>query len=781
MVRCRSIGWAVCVAGVAAASGAGAQGEFASRVETVTVIAPTALPGTGIPVDKLPESIETLDMRDLAREGTTSLTTALNDQLGSININDDLDDPFQPDILYRGFEASPVLGTSEGLAVYQNGVRINEAFGDAVNWDLIPDAAIARVDVVSANAVYGLNALGGAVIVSMKNGFDDASGEIEAAAGSWERREAGVQYGVNDGTFGFYVSAQLQTSAGWRQFSPDSVARIYGDASYRAGGLSLDLSLTYADNLLSGESPSPVQELQVDRSLVFTSPQSNRNRVLFPALNASYALDESLSFQANLYYRGFRQGVANGNTTDYTACTATPGFLCQPDGVTPLMSTGGAAVPDISQGGTVPIGENDFERIATDGFGGTLQLTETAALFGLGNHFSAGASVDRDSTSFVLETEIGTVNALLGIDPSGIFVSTPENTPSSATPVILDATNRYYGAFATDTLDVTSQIAVTASGRYNLAEIGLSDLQGTALTGKSRYGRFNPALGATDALSDDVTIYGGYSEGNRAPTPGEIECANPAAPCLLPSSLSSDPPTLKQVVSHSWDVGVRGAFPFPDAGEHLTWHADLFRTNVDDDIYGIATSLASGYFSNIGETRRQGAELGLRYRANRLSGFLSYDYVDAIFESAFLLPSPLNAGADANGNIQVHPGDRLPGIPRHRLKMGADYRFTPEWSAGAVLVTESAQYYRGDEANLMKPLAGFATLNLHSTYEFGEHVELFLQIFNVLDARYGTFGVLGDPTGVGAPGVPPGPGGVDYRFESPAAPRSVLSGVRLHM
>ena len=45
---------------------------------------------------------------------------------------------FQLDFNYRGYVAGPVIGTPQGLAVYQNGVRINEVFGDVVNWDLIP-------------------------------------------------------------------------------------------------------------------------------------------------------------------------------------------------------------------------------------------------------------------------------------------------------------------------------------------------------------------------------------------------------------------------------------------------------------------------------------------------------------------------------------------------------------------------------------------------------------------------------------------------------------------
>ncbi|MEA2754015.1 MAG: iron complex outerrane recepter protein, partial [Aliidongia sp.] len=110
--------------------------ENPTHTESITVIGTTALPGTGIDINKVAGNPQTLSADDLARSGSPSVVSALGDQIGSVNVNDNLDNPFQPDILYRGFEASPVLGTPQGLAVYQNGVRINEAFGDAVNWDL---------------------------------------------------------------------------------------------------------------------------------------------------------------------------------------------------------------------------------------------------------------------------------------------------------------------------------------------------------------------------------------------------------------------------------------------------------------------------------------------------------------------------------------------------------------------------------------------------------------------------------------------------------------------
>ncbi len=761
-----------------------ASAASSQSIETVTVIGTSPLPGTSIDIDKVPANVQTITAGDLTREGSASATSALNDQLGSVNINDNLDDPFQPDILFRGFEASPVLGTPEGLAVYQNGVRINEAFGDSLNWDLIPDIAIDRISVVGSNPVYGLNALGGAVIVNMKNGFSYDGNELELSGGSWGQRSATAEYGVSSGPFGFYIAGRALQEAGWRQLSPDTLEQLYADLSYREHGLSLDLSFTGANNLLSGESPSPVQELAVNRTLIFTSPQDNANKLAFVALNADYAANQDLSLQGNLYYREFWQNVVNGNTTDYTACTVAPyiGDMCQSDGATPLTNSSGGFLPDISQGGTVYIGENDFEEIRTIGIGGSLQATETAAIFGHQNQFSVGGSIDHAATDFQSSAELGTINSALVVSYSGLFVDTPENTPWTATPVSLYATNSYYGLYATDTFNITGDLAATASGRYNLAQIDLADRLGSALSGRNSYSRFNPALGLTEKLTDDLTAYAGYSEGNRAPTAGEIECSNPTAPCLLPSSLSSDPPTLHQVVSHTWEAGLRGHFPAPRPGQ-VTWNASLFRTDVDDDIYGVATSLSAGYFQNIGGTRRQGAELGLRYDDERLSAFVNYSYVDATFESALLLNSPQNSFADANGNIQVEPGDVLPGIPANRIKAGADYRVTSSWIVGGDIVYESSQYFRGDESNQMGPLAGYTEVNLHSRYELSDHFELFVNVVNALNARYSTFGVLGDPTGIGAPGIPPnavtnGPG-VNNRFESPAPPLSAFGGVRV--
>ncbi len=745
-------------------------------VSGITVIGVAPLPGTGVDVDKSPSAVQTLSAAEL-NGASRGLAGALEDRLASVSLGDNLADTFQPDLLLRGFEASPVLGTPQAVAVYQNGARINEAFGETVNWDLIPDIAIRRADVQGANPVFGLNALGGAVTVQMKNGFSDDGGEAVVSGGAFRRREASLQWGGHTSSLGAYVALRGLDEDGWRAFSANRLRQAYGGLTARLGALAVDLSATVADNRLHGQSAAPVQELAVNRALVFTNPQQVDNRLTFLTLESIWTVSPVLSLQGVAYYRRLRQETLNGNTIGYAACSSQPGLLCQPDGLTVVTGADGAALPDISLGGTIPIGAIDRQSVRSESGGISLQAALTLPVWGRPNHLTLGASLDDSITAFASTAAIGPVDAALTVGATGLVVVTPEGSDFNATPVGLHAGSTYLGLYATDTFDLTSRLSVTASGRYNRARIDLVDRHGTDLNGRNRYERFNPALGAAWRITDGLTAYAGYAEGSRAPNASEIECSNPLIPCLLPSTLASDPPTLRQVVSLTWEAGLRGRFKA--AGGAVRWSAGVFRADVRDDIYSVATTLSAGYFQNIGGTRREGVEAFLGYEGRRLSAFAAYGYVDATFRSAFVLPSPLNPGRDAAGDISVHAGDRLPGIPRHRLRLGADYMLRPGWTLGARLTVAGDQTYRGDEIGAIAPLAGYAVVSLRSDLKLTSGLALFAAIDNALDSRYATFGILGDPTGVGAPGVPTQPGAADPRFQSPAAPIAARGGLRL--
>jgi iron complex outermembrane recepter protein len=753
------------------------------------VIGSTPTPGAPIDIDKIPGNVQILSSGDISRDGSPNLTGALNSNLSSVSINDDLDDPFQPDILYRGFEASPVLGTPQGLAVYQNGVRINEAFGDTVNWDLFPNVAVNQVELVSSSPLYGLNALGGAISVTMKNGFTYQGADLELSGGSYDQRQVVAQFGGNSGPWGFYAAVQGVDWDGWRQFSDDRTRTLYAALSNHTDSATFDFSYTRAANALEGQGPAPVQELAVSRELVFTGPQNNINDLNFFALNAAFRLSQDWSLGSTVYYREYSQSVSNGNTTDYIPCANGSGILCQPDGTTPLTNAAGQTLPDISDNGANFIGENDYEEIHAWGRGGSLQLTNTDPIAGLQNQFTLGAAVDYASTNYYTGAQIGIINAQLIVLPSNLIVDTPENSYGAINngdpvPVSVDSVNKNLSGYLTDTLNLTPDLAITASGRYNIAHVNLQDQLGENLTGWNRFVHFNPSVGATYKLSPSVTLYGGWSTNTRTPTASEIECSDPLTPCLLPTNLAGDPPNLRQVISHTVELGLRGKLADSPSGNGiLTWNLSGFRTLLHDDIYGIATSVSQGFFQNIGDTRRQGLEAGLQWKSSTFSAYANYSLVQATFRSALVVPSPSNPFQDALGDIQVEPGDRLPGIPEHRLKLGADLKPIPAWTVGADLNFVSDFYYVGDESNQLAPIGGYTVVNFHTSIRPTQHVELFASINNLLNRKYSTWGILSDPTGIGGPGIPPngvtnGPG-VDNRFLSPAAPFEAFFGVRL--
>jgi iron complex outermembrane receptor protein len=423
------------------------------------------------------------------------------------------------------------------------------------------------------------------------------------------------------------------------------------------------------------------------------------------------------------------------------------------------------------------------------GRGASLQLSDDESIFGHENQFTAGVALDYASTSFFTGAQIGVINSQLLVLPSNLIVDTPENSPGAIAngdpvPVSVDSVNQNLGAYLTDTYNITRDLAVTASGRYNIAHVDLYDQLGTNLNGDNRFVHFNPAIGATYKVRPTITAYGGYSENTRTPTASEIECSNPLTPCLLPTNLSGDPPNLHQVVSRTVELGLRGTIPpGPSASGQISWNVSGFRTLLENDIFGVATSVSQGFFQNIGDTRRQGAEVGIKYQTQNWSAFANYSFVQATFRSAFVEPSPSNPFQNALGDTQVEPGDRLPGIPENRLKIGADYKILPQWSMGATAVYVSSVFYVGDESNQLAPIPGYATVNLHTNYKPTSNFEVFASINNLFNKQYSTWGILSDPTGINAPGIPPdgvtnGPG-VNNRFLSPAAPIELFGGVRI--
>ena len=663
---------------------------------TAEPAAPAPAPPTDITAidrDKVPANTQTLLADDFDHAQSSSVPESLLQRIPSVSIGDTAVNPFQPDIEYRGFVASPTLGTPQGLAVYQNGVRVNEVFGDTVNWDFIPEYAVARLDLVPNSPIFGLNALGGALSIRMKDGFSYRGTEAEIMGGSFGRRAVTVQSGGQHGNLAGYIAADALNDKGWRDRSELRLRRLYADIGARGENSEFHLSYTGASNWFGAAAATPVEMLNRRWSSIYTTPQTYKNQLNFLNATASYDISDRLNVKGVLYYRGFRQKHVDGNTSEVLPCDPAlfPGMLCLEEDDDPLFNQNGAMVPAAVLNGLTP-GSIDRTQTKADAYGGSVQLTSAYQVFGHNNHFVVGSSVDRGKVNFGASSELGTIGPDLFVTGTGVIITQPGG---EIAPVSVMTTNTYTGLYATNTFDLTQRLSFTTGGRFNYVSIRLDDQLGTALNGAHEFHRFNPVAGATYKITPQVTAYAGYSESSRVPTPSELACADPSRPCLLDNFLVSDPP-LKQVVGKTVEAGVRGNHDL-GGNNRFVWTFGLFRTDSRDDIMAVPSTITGrGVFQNIGTTRRQGLEASAQARIDRWSFLATYSFLDATFQDAVTLASPDNPLA-VNGEINVLPGNRIPSLPRHRFKAVADYAVTDTWKVGANLVAFSGQYLRGDE------------------------------------------------------------------------------------
>jgi outer membrane receptor protein involved in Fe transport len=767
----------ICVlAGVDCAHAQSAPLSTIQSLPTITVYATTPVSGSGIDADKVPAAVTIVNSAEIARTDSLNITDALMQRVPGIVVNEVAGNPFQPDVQFRGFVASPVAGTPQGLAVYQNGVRINEAFGDTVNWDLIPTTAIASVGVVTNNPAFGLNALGGAVNIQMKDGFNYHGAELDVMGGSYGRIQGSMQWGHQVDNWAVYGAFEALHDNGFRDLSASDVRRFYGDIGYKNDVSEFHLNMGTAANTFGAAGTSPIELLQQRWGAVYTTPQTSTNRVGYFNLTGKVEVSPTWTIDGAVHVRAFQQNTQDGNPTGTQPCDADATLLCFNDGAVPANGLNGLQLANPFAAGAF-LGENDRTTTRSTSTGASLQATNSDQIFGLNNKFVIGGSVDYGVTKFDASAELGTVAPNYVVSGSGIFLG-QSGDPVSIGPVSLRTTNLYTGIFALDTLDLTRNLSITGGGRFNRATIQLEDQLGGALDGSDTYTRFNPIIGATYKITPEVTAYGGYSEANRAPTPLELGCADPARPCIIATFLVADPP-LKQVVAHTIEAGFRGTHNFgPDLGA-LTWKAGVFRTDNTDDILAIPDPILQGFgfFQNVGRTRRQGVETEIDLKGRVFEAYASFTYMDARFRDALALGSNSPAADPDTGNIQVQPGNNIPGIPQYRFKAGGDYFVTDKFKVGGDVIFVGSQYFVGDDSNQEQKLPSYTVVNLHSSYQIDKTWNVYARVDNLFDNHYATFGTFFETDALpnfAAGGAP----FADARSLSPARPRAFYAGMK---
>jgi len=717
-----------------------------TELPPIVVVGTTPLVGVGTPLEKVPANVQTIKGNDIQAQHSATVSDYLQKNVVSVDINDAQGNPSQNDINYRGFTASPVLGTPQGLSVFLDGVRINEPFGDVVNWDLIPQAAINTMQIIpGSNPTFGLNTLGGAVAVTTKNGRSNPGGNVDVSGGSWGRKAAQMEQGGTIGSnLDYYFTANVTNDNGWAAQNASRLRQAFGKLRYTDADTTLSLSIGGADNTLNGSQTIPRSFLD-NYKQAYTFPDRNENQVGYLTLSGQHYISPNVELSGNMYYRHYRNKNVSSNVND--------GF----------GEPGDNGDIDLTQA------TNNQSVILTDSYGASLQLTLLNKLFGKDNQLILGAAGDFANSHFTQSSQPAAFTesrAAIGIGP---FVGTTDARTR----------NQNWGIYFENTLSFSEQWSMTLAGRYNWSQATIGDESGVQplLDGRHTFSRFNPAVGFNWNPTPWFTAYATYNEGMRSPTAIELACADPNAPCSLPNQFIADP-DLKPVISRTFEVGARGRI-----GTATTWSAAAYSTTLSDDIQfvssqGAATTL--GYFQNVGKTRRQGFELAGRTQWGPLGVAASYSYVNATYRSTWTESSASNSSADENGNIAVRSGDRIPGIPANTVKVRVDYNPIARWNIGTNLTYRSAIFARGDENNqdANGSIAGYFLIDLDTTYNVIRQLQVYATVKNLLNKRYSNFAILGENFFNGPNHTFSPADTINEQFLGIGAPRGVWVGMR---
>lgn len=289
------------------------------------------MPGLALTKEEIPGNVQSLTAKDIKEAHTLTITDLMNQKLQSVTVNDYQSNPFQMDLQYRGFTASPQLGTAQGISVFLDGIRVNEPFGDVVNWDMIPMNALSSLEMIpGSNPIYGLGTLGGALSMRTKSGFDGKSLDAEVLTGSFGRKQLQISAGNNNGVVAGFLSGNFFLEDGWRDNSPSKVNQIFGKAEWQNERARLSFSGLYAGNKLTGNGLLPQQMVDQNPQQVYTSPDESRNNLFQFQLSGIWDVTDTFNITGQIYKRNSKRKTKtsdineNFGGTDASPNRATP-------------------------------------------------------------------------------------------------------------------------------------------------------------------------------------------------------------------------------------------------------------------------------------------------------------------------------------------------------------------------------------------------------------------------------------------------------------------------
>jgi outer membrane receptor protein involved in Fe transport len=647
-------------------------------IEVVGSILTEAGPGIGSGV---PARTSTITNQQLEAWEPRVLSDLLGSQPG-FSLYDDLGSPFKTTVHTRGFFASPVVGLPQGVSVFLDGVPVNEADAAQVNFDLLPLEHVRRVELLSGTAsLLGPNSLGGSINLLTNHGGGPTQGEIEVTGGSYESYSAEGSVGGSSRGWNYYGGGGYTTEDGWRQVTGAEGYNGFANIGRSGPRSGFNLQLLGAKSRVETAGSLPL-------SIFTVNPDSNLSAFDFEDLE-----------QWHFALSGYSQvGAGRGSARVYYR-------------------------------------RNDAERFNVN------QINDPDVR-AFSENRTLGASAD---WSYAAPVGGGTLSFRVGAGGStndvAIQLFAERIDPGQTTNVQSDIwdLNGY------TTADYTvGRMTLSGGLRYDYVKVPFKNLLNPAADTTSSYSRLSPKGGVSVSVGKGASVYASAGGSFRAPAVIELACADPLDPCPLPFALGDDPP-LDPVTATTVEAGVRFL------GSRVGFDASLYRTWVRNDIFlfpydsvagGPPGSTIDGFFANLGDTRREGFELGGRYFFPQgHSIYANYAYTRATFQVDGA--EIFSIREEAGGQNEVAKGDRFPLVPDHQISVGGLFELPAGLSFGAEGRYVGQQYLRGDEANVEEPLDGYFVANARVGWEFGpwEVAGLVTNVFDSEKPSFGTFNI----------------------------------------
>lgn len=797
----------------------------------------TPLPGLPIERETATTNIQSATGKEIADSKATNVTEFLNGNMQSVTVTDYAGNPFQQDLNFRGFTASPQIGTPQGISVYLDGVRINEPFGEVVNWDLIPMNAISTLNIIpGSNPMFGQNTIGGALAITTKDGFSDHFMRAQYLAGDWGREQVQFSNGIHGERFALFTAYSHFKEDGWRVNSPSNVRQLFNKATVRLDSGEINFTALHVNAALLGNGLLPKEMAAYDREQVFTSPDEAKNSLEHYNLGGTWYVSDRVSISGQIYRRKVAQDAVGADVyPGYKRLYSNWQDVGQND-------ANGDGIDEVvgAMNGLL-----NYSSLRSTADGASVQAT----FDGDKHQVAVGAAYDENEIKFLQSQVLAELDAdhIARLTTNPFFADNGYGGQTSLPGIIrnnLTGTSQTKALFMSDTYSPIDTLHITYGARlswsnvknYLIADRGLDmyQFQNNVLNDPSRqrcrignsgdplarficttgdydYRSFNPSLGLSWEAQENLTAYGNVSKGSRVPSVIELGCArdkegenqsdNVQYGCTIPTALTADP-YLKQVRSTAYETGLRGRIADFD------WNIGAFLTDLKDDILFVPLGRKNrGVFDNFGKTRREGIEMGLKGVWGNSTINFNYTWMRATFQSSAQLINDANSSntsaTTGQAYVNISPGDELPGMPNHIVQANWNYRFTPAFDATLSMIAHASSYVRGNENNAHQPRAalmvgtrdiydftgpgsipGYAVFNFRANYRFDNGVSLFARVDNIFDKEYATAGNLGrNPFAAnGAFKFDPVTIDGDWKnstFISPGAPRAAWFGLNI--